>query len=47
VWSHRDDENWIDAPAVGIVLMGIGRKRLRIDCPDPDVRHDVSPDAGV
>jgi REP element-mobilizing transposase RayT len=42
VWSHRDEENWIDAPGVGIVLMGIGRKRLRIECPDPS-----SPDAGA
>ena len=40
VWSHRDDENWIDAPKLGIVVMGIARRHLRI--------FHVSPaDAGV
>jgi REP element-mobilizing transposase RayT len=46
VWSHHDDENWIDTPQVGIVLMGIARKQLRIECPDSSVDANF-PDAGV
>jgi hypothetical protein len=30
VWSHRDDENWIDNREVGIVVMGLNRKHLRV-----------------
>jgi REP element-mobilizing transposase RayT len=30
VWSHRDDENWIDDPSVGIVIMARGRKTIRV-----------------
>lgn len=29
VWSHRAEENWLDDPAVGIVVMSFGRKRIR------------------
>jgi hypothetical protein len=30
VWSHRDDENWIDHPKVGVVVMLRGRKSTRV-----------------
>jgi hypothetical protein len=38
VWSHRTDENWIENPEAGIIVMGPERKRTRIF---------VSPHAGV
>ena len=30
VWSHREDENWIDDPAVGIIIMGRNLKHIRV-----------------
>jgi hypothetical protein len=30
VWSHRDDENWIDHPEVGKIVMLRGRKSIRV-----------------
>jgi hypothetical protein len=39
VWSHRTDENWIDLPTAGIVVMGTRRAQLRM--------FGYSPDAGV
>jgi hypothetical protein len=30
VWSHRDDENWIDHPEIGVVVMTLGRKSIRV-----------------
>jgi hypothetical protein len=30
VWSHRAEDNWIDDPALGVVVMGIGRKQIRV-----------------
>ena len=30
VWSHRADENWIDDPTIGIVVMGFRRKKIRV-----------------
>jgi hypothetical protein len=39
VWSHRPDENWIDDPTIGIVVITLARKQLRI--------FQQPPDAGV
>jgi hypothetical protein len=33
VWSHRSDEDWIDNPKVGIIIMGPKRTRTRIFYP--------------
>jgi REP element-mobilizing transposase RayT len=30
VWSHSDDENWVDHPEVGVVVMLRGRKSVRV-----------------
>jgi hypothetical protein len=30
VWSHNDDENWIDHPEVGVIVMSEERKQIRI-----------------
>jgi REP element-mobilizing transposase RayT len=30
VWSHRHDEDWIDHPEVGVIVMGLGRKHIRV-----------------
>ena len=30
VWSHRKDEDWISDPSVGVIVMGYGRKRIRV-----------------
>jgi REP element-mobilizing transposase RayT len=30
VWSHRADENWIDDPSIGVIVMGIARRQLRL-----------------
>ncbi len=30
VWSHRDDENWIDHSEVGIIVMALRRKQIRV-----------------
>jgi hypothetical protein len=30
VWSHREDENWIDNPLVGIIVMGRNKKHIRV-----------------
>jgi REP element-mobilizing transposase RayT len=30
VWSHKPQENWIDVPAVGIVVMGRASKQMRV-----------------
>lgn len=30
VWSHRPEENWIDHPELGVIVMLRGRKRTRI-----------------
>lgn len=51
VWSHRPDENWLDDVSVGVVVMGMGRKQLRMfgftpDPPDAPGTLDA-PDGGV
>ncbi|HZZ41917.1 MAG TPA: hypothetical protein VFE58_03205 [Tepidisphaeraceae bacterium] len=30
VWSHRGEEDWILCPGVGVVVMGVGGKRIRV-----------------
>jgi hypothetical protein len=30
VWSQLDEENWIDHPEVGVIVMAPGRERMRI-----------------
>ena len=30
VWSHRDDENWILDPTVGIIVMAPARQHIRL-----------------
>ncbi len=30
VWPHRDEENWIDDPSLGAIVMGIGRRKIRV-----------------
>src|SRR5665213_2174745 len=30
VWSHRAEENWIDEPAIGVVVMGLRRTQIRV-----------------
>ena len=30
VWSHRPDENWIADSKVGVIVMGYGKKRIRV-----------------
>jgi REP element-mobilizing transposase RayT len=32
VWSHRDDENWIDDPALGAIVMGTARASVNNHC---------------
>lgn len=30
LWSHNEDENWIDHPDLGVIIMSLPRKRIRI-----------------
>jgi REP element-mobilizing transposase RayT len=30
VWSHNTQENWIDDPSLGVVVMGLNRKHIRV-----------------
>jgi hypothetical protein len=47
VWSHREDENWIDNPEVGVIILQRGRKQIRVFAEAQTRRGEAQTSRGI